>query len=275
VIDLHLHTTASDGRLTPAALVRRTAAAGVTVMAVTDHDTAAAVGEVRAAARAAGIEAIAGIEITAVDAGRDIHILGYFFDPEDAALADFLALQRRRRVARVEAIAARLATLGVPVDIAPLLEEAHRQTGKSVGRPQVAEAMVSAGHVQDTREAFDAWLGADRPGFVAREGPTCEAVIAAVHRAGGLTSLAHPAKSNIDARIPELREAGLDAIEVFHPDHDAAATDFYSRTAIDLAMLVTAGSDFHGNPAHGLEPGTVTLPAHLWQQLRAAAPRNG
>jgi predicted metal-dependent phosphoesterase TrpH len=271
IVDLHLHTTASDGRLAPRALVERVAAAGVTVMAVTDHDTTAACADVAAAASALGIEAVPGIEITAVEQGGDVHILGYFFDPADAALAAFLAVQRQRRVARVEAIAARLASLGLPVDVTALLADARRQSGRSIGRPQVAAAMVAAGHARDTREAFDRWLGNDGPGFVPREGPPIVAVVDAIHTAGGLASLAHPGKTRIDNRIPALREAGLDAIEVFHPGHDAGASDFYARTAIDLGYLVTGGSDYHGDPAHGVEPGVSSLPAHLWERLREAA----
>jgi predicted metal-dependent phosphoesterase TrpH len=275
VIDLHLHTTASDGRLTPRALVERVAAAGVRVMAVTDHDTAAAYEEAAAAARERGIEAIAGIEVTAVEDGRDVHVLGYFFDPADAALAQFLATQRQRRIARVEAIGARLASLGVPVDVGPLVAGAQRQSGRSIGRPQVAAAMVAAGHARDTRDAFDRWLGNNGPGFVPREGPPLRDVIAVLHAAGGLTSLAHPGKTGIDHRLPSLRDAGLDALEVFHPEHDAGAGDFYARTAIDLGYLVTGGSDYHGDPAHGVEPGESSLPEHLWERLREAAAARG
>jgi predicted metal-dependent phosphoesterase TrpH len=272
VVDLHLHTTASDGRLTPRQLVERAAAAGVTVMAATDHDTVAAVEDVRSAAAEYGIEAIAGIEVTAVAAGRDIHILGYFVDPADRALGEFLATQRQRRIARVEAIAARLAALGVPIDVAPLLQRAQRESGKSIGRPQVAAAMIAAGYVRDTSEAFDRWLAGDRPGFVAREGPSPGEVIAMIHAAGGLASLAHPGKTGIDDRISELRAAGLDALEAFHPDHDEPARSRYARMAAGLGCLVTGGSDFHGDPAHGREPGTMTMPAADWQRLRAAAP---
>jgi 3',5'-nucleoside bisphosphate phosphatase len=270
--DLHLHTTASDGRLTPRELVARVAAAGVTVMAATDHDTTASVGEVRRLAAEQGVEAIAGIEVTAVEDGRDVHILGYFIVHDDPVLGEFLALQRRRRIARVEAIASRLQALGLPIDIASLLSEAQRETGRSIGRPQVARAMIAAGHVRDTAEAFDRWLASDRPGFVAREGPSPETVIATLHAAGGLASLAHPGKTRIDARIAALREAGLDAIEAFHSDHDESTRERYVQMARTLGCLITGGSDFHGDPSHGLEPGTVTLPAADWMRLRAAAP---
>lgn len=135
MIDLHLHTTASDGRCTPRELVEHASRGGVSVMAVTDHDTTAAVAEVRTAARERGIETITGIEITAVEDGRDVHVLGYFFDPLNERLAAFLAMQRAARIARVEAIGARLAALGMPVDVDGLVKQARRETGRSIGRP--------------------------------------------------------------------------------------------------------------------------------------------
>lgn len=237
-------------------------------MAVTDHDTTAAVAEVRAAARVRGIDAISGIEITAVENGRDVHVLAYFFDTGNRELESFLAAQREARMARVEAIGTRLASLGVPVNVEGLLRDARTQSGRSIGRPQVARAMVAAGHVVDTREAFDRWLGNDGPGFVPREGATPEAVVEVIHRAGGMASLAHPGKTSIDGRIPALAAAGLDAIEAFHPDHDAALVARYRAMAGSLGLLLTGGSDFHGDPAHGRTPGSVPLPQAEWERLR-------
>jgi hypothetical protein len=266
-VDLHLHTTASDGRCTPRELVDQAAAAGVTVLAATDHDTTAGVAEVVAAARELGIQAISGIEITAIENGADLHVLGYFVDPDNESLASFLAAQRAARIARVEAMAERLAALGLPVHIGPLVEEASVESGRSIGRPQIARAMVAAGHVRDTREAFDRWLGRGLPAFVPRAGASARAVIDVIHRAGGLASLAHPGKTGEDPRIASLRDAGLDAIEAFHPDHDAVRVDRYVRLAADLDLLLTGGSDFHGDPAHGLTPGSVTLPVEHWHRL--------
>ena len=266
-IDLHLHTTASDGRSTPRELVAHAIAGGVSVMAATDHDTTAACADVQAIAREHGIEAIAGIEITAVEGGRDVHILGYFVDTNDAMLAAFLGAQRAARLKRVEAIGVRLAELGVPVDIEAILAGARREPNRSVGRPQVARAMVEAGHVIDPRAAFDQWLGEGHPGFIPRIGASAEAVIEIIHRAGGIASVAHPGKTRIDARLVSLRDAGLDALEAFHPDHKPATVARYAQLADDLGLLVTGGSDFHGDPGHGLRPGSVTLPAPHWQRL--------
>jgi predicted metal-dependent phosphoesterase TrpH len=274
LIDLHMHTTASDGRLSPDALVEQAAAAGLSVMAVTDHDTTAAVPEVHALARANGIHAISGIEITAIDGGRDVHVLGYFLDPAHAGLAAFLQRQRETRIARVEAIGRRLASRGVPVALEDVLTAARQQSGRSIGRPQVARAMVDAGHVADTREAFDRWLGRGLPGFVPRQGASSEQVIAVIHDAGGLASIAHPGKSITDDRIASLRHDGLDALEAFHPDHDPTRVEHYVALAATLGLLLTGGSDFHGEPSHGLAPGSVTLPSAEWQKLRAARHRH-
>ena len=239
-------------------------------MAVTDHDTTASVAEVQALARARSIDAISGIEITAIDAGRDVHVLGYFVEPGHAGLSAFLTRQREARVARVEAIGQRLASLGVPIDLEGLLADARQHNGRSIGRPQVARAMVTAGHVADTREAFDRWLGQGLPAFVPRQGAASEHVIAVIHDAGGVASIAHPGKSITDARIASLHAHGLDALEAFHPDHDATLVDHYVALAGRLGLLMTGGSDFHGDPSHGLAPGSVTLPAAEWQRLSAA-----
>lgn len=271
LVDLHLHTTASDGRCTPGELIDRAAEAALGVLAVTDHDTTAAVDEVRQLAAGRDIEAISGIEITALDEGRDLHILGYFLDPRHEPLDRFLAAQRAARLARAEAIGDRLAALGMPIDLGPLLARAAADSRRSIGRPLIARAMVDAGYVANTREAFDRWLAAGCPAFVARSGAPPEVVIGIIHEAGGLASLAHPGKLGREPRLAPLAGAGLDAIEVFHPDHDAALVDRYLAVAREHELLVTGGSDFHGDPAHGLEPGSVTLPAVEFERLRRAA----
>jgi predicted metal-dependent phosphoesterase TrpH len=273
-VDLHLHTTASDGRSTPAELVAQAVAGGVRVLAATDHDTTDSIAAVQAAAQAAGVEAIAGIEITAVENSRDIHVLGYFIDASNHTLQEFLVRQRAIRIDRVAVIADRLAALGVPIDGAGLVAAARRENGRSVGRPQVAQAMIAAGHAADTTEAFDRWLGNDGPAYVPRTGAGLEAVIALIHGAGGLASLAHPGRTRIDARIEALRDAGLDALEAFHSDHDDAAIERYCELAGRLGLMVTGGSDFHGYPERGLIPGSTGLPRAEWLRLDAARDRH-
>ena len=129
---------------------------------------------------------------------------------------------------------------------------------------------MAAGHVSSMREAFDRWLGSGRAAFVPRIGPAPEEVVAIVHAAGGLISLAHPGRTAIDERIPRLRNAGLDALEVFHSDHAAADVERYGALAATLDLLVTGGSDFHADPASPLRPGDVTLPRPAWERLLEA-----
>ena len=275
MIDLHLHTTASDGWLAPAELVRRVAAAGIRVCAVTDHDTTDGIDDAAAEAARLGMTLVPGIEITAVESGRDVHMLGYFFDRLEPSLVEFLVAQRATRVRRIADIAARLGELGMPVDAGPLLAEAQRQNSKSIGRPRLARAMIDAGYVPTIQEAFDRWLGQGRPAFVERTGASPQAVIEIVHRARGLASLAHPGRTRIDEQIPALRDAGLDAIEAYHSDHDVAASASYADLAARLGLLVTGGSDFHGDPSHGVDPGLATLPAQAWETLLGASARHG
>jgi len=262
-----MHTTASDGRCSPAELVDRVAAAGVTTLAVTDHDTTAATGEIRALAAAKGIATVPGIEITAVENGADVHMLGYFLDPADEALQLFLTAQREHRVARVEEIAARLGRLGQPIDVTGLVADARTQSMRSIGRPQIARAMIDAGHVATLDEAFARWLGSGCPAFVPREGASPESVIQTIHAAHGLASLAHPGRTRIDSRLPALRDAGLDALEAFHSDHAPDERIRYLHTAQSLGLLVTGGSDFHGDPARTIAPGSTSLPEEYWAAL--------
>jgi predicted metal-dependent phosphoesterase TrpH len=274
VIDLHTHTTASDGHLSPADLVREAWLAGVRVLAVTDHDTIAGVADVGRAAAQFGVTPVTGIEITAIDDGRDVHVLGYFFDVTSGPLLECLARQRAARRDRVRAIGARLARAGLGVDVERLLAEAPPQ--RAVGRPALAAALVAAGHARTMHEAFDEWLVEGRPAWVPREGPDVREVVDLLHGAGGIASLAHPVLYRRDRDIPRWREAGLDAIEVWHSEHDAAISARYLQIARRLDLLATGGSDFHGDhPAGPVRRcprllGRVSLPAPEFERLRAA-----
>src|SRR4051812_11277114 len=166
MIDLHTHSTASDGRCSPADLVARAARAGVTVLGLTDHDTVAGCAAASEASRTAGIEFVNGIEITAAVDGADVHVLGYFFDAESPVLNAHLTDQRRGRVERVHEIIRRLARHGIELDAHAILQPGVADPGKAAGRPWVARAMVEAGYAADVAEAFDKWLTRGRPAFV-------------------------------------------------------------------------------------------------------------
>jgi predicted metal-dependent phosphoesterase TrpH len=271
VIDLHLHTTASDGLLDPAALVARAAAAGLTTMAITDHDTVGGVAPARRAGAGAGLEVVAGIEITAVEDGSDVHILGYFIDAEHAGLAQVLTTQRLDRARRVREMAARLAGLGYPVDVATLLESAG-QGGRSIGRPAIADALVAAGHAADRNDAFARLLGRGCPAFVPRAGVPGAAVVRVIHEAGGVASLAHPGLAPDDRLVEPLAAAGLDAIEVWHCDHTPDQQQHYFAMAQRLGLARSGGSDFHGDSVHrSCRLGGIDVPRAEFVRLQSLA----
>ena len=270
MIDLHTHTTASDGRLPARDLVARAAAAGVTVLSVTDHDTVAGCAPARAACAEAGIEFVPGIEITAVHAERDVHILGYFIDLTSTALLTFLADQRTRRVDRVRQMIQRLASCGIDLDAAAILAPGIGDSTKAVGRPWIARALVADGHCATTGEAFDRWLAHGRPAFIARVAASPEEVVARIHEAGGVASIAHPGLLGHDDWVREFQPAGLDAIEAYHSKHDADQTRHYVALAARLGLAVSGGSDYHADDSHGaVTPGSVALPREHFEALEA------
>lgn len=246
MIDLHTHTTASDGALEPRALVERAYRLGIRTLSVTDHDTVAGVSEAAAEAAARGMEFLPGIEITAVHDRRDVHMLAYFLDPEPAGLTAFLERQRQDRSRRAREMSARLAALGAPIDIEDLIAGAAA-AGTAVARPTVARALLDAGHVTSLQQAFDRWLADGRAAYVPRIGATPADVVRLVMQAGGVAGLAHPGLLRKDELIPDLAVAGLGAIEVYHSDHDAGAQARYLRLAERYDLAVSGGSDFHGD----------------------------
>jgi predicted metal-dependent phosphoesterase TrpH len=268
VIDLHTHTTASDGRFAPPELVARAAAAGVTVLAVTDHDTVAGCRAVADACRSAAIEYVAGIEITAVRDEIDVHVLGYFIDIASQSFLEFLAEQRRRRIDRLRLMIDALGRLGITLDADALLRPAIEDPGIAAGRPWIAHVLVSGGHAADTGEAFDRWLSKGRPAFVPRLGAIPEEVIVRIHEAGGLASLAHPRLLGHDEWIRGLVSSGLDALEAYHSQHDADTTARYLAIAKSLGTAVSGGSDYHGTGSHGPDrPGAISLPRDEYERL--------
>jgi 3',5'-nucleoside bisphosphate phosphatase len=269
-IDLHLHTAASDGLLKPAALVREVRAAHVEVFSVTDHDTVDGLDETKGAADAASLTLIAGIELSAYWGSVEFHILGYFIDPANAALRGFLQTTREARRARLDAMLSRLHAMGMRVPAEDVLSRA--QNG-NVGRPHLARALVERGFVGSADEAFDRYLGADRPAYVPRPDVSVSDAIAVIREAAGMASLAHPGLHNRDEAIPDLVAAGLAAIEVYHPKHAFGRARRYRRLAERHGLLITGGSDFHGvnEGDHASVPGLPCLPEADYDRLLAAA----
>lgn len=269
MIDLHTHTTASDGRCSPAELVSRASAAGVHVLSVTDHDTTAATSAAASACAQAGIKFVPGIEITAVHDGIDVHILGYFIDPNASGLAAFLATQRRRRIDRVRQIIQRLGGLGVALDADAILRPSESGDGKAAGRPWIARALVAGGFVANTSEAFEKYLKTGAPAFVSRVGPTPTEVFEQIHTADGLASLAHPGLLKRDDLIASFVAGGLDSLEAHHSKHSADEVARYLALARQHDVAVSGGSDYHGDPSHDVGGlGSTALPGELFQKLK-------
>jgi hypothetical protein len=265
LIDLHLHTTASDGVDTPETLVDHCVTAGLSVIAVTDHDTVDAIAAVGVVAGRSGLRVVPGIEITAVWREKDVHVLGYFLDYRAPALAAFLEAQLQDRIRRARVIGRRLETMGVPIDIEHVIESAGE---KPVSRPSIAQALVDAGHVEGRQDAFEQYIGHGCPAFAPRTGVTVEDAIAIITTSGGVASLAHPGLTRVDEIIEDMARAGLAAIEAYHPDHVDADTARYLAMARRLGLGVTGGSDYHGACSHrsgGL--GRFVLPADDFDDL--------
>jgi predicted metal-dependent phosphoesterase TrpH len=242
----------------------------VTVLSVTDHDTVAGCDEARRACRDAGLQFVHGIEITAVAEGADVHVLGYFIDPESANLQRFLAEQRQRRLDRIRSMVERLGQHGVALDVDVILKPAIEDPSKTIGRPAIARALVRDGIVEHTNAAFEQWLARGRPAFVPRVGAPPRDVFACIHECGGLASLAHPGLLARDAWIPSFVASGLDALEVYHTNHDELATARYLKMADELGLAVSGGSDYHGDDthgSHGANPGAVSLPPAAFSAL--------
>ena len=201
-----------------------------------------------------------------------MHVLAYFFDLSSASLGAFLSDQRLHRVERIREMLVRLEGQGIHLDSEAILAPGLADASRAVGRPWIARALVEAGYVTSVSEAFDRWLSRGRPAFVPRVGAGPEEVFSRIHDAGGIASLAHPVLIEHDEWIPRFAEAGLDALEAFHSDHDAADTSRYLGLARDLGLGVTGGSDFHADSEHGGGgPGSVSLPSAYFEQLRTIA----
>ena len=256
--DLHMHSTKSDGSFPIAELVAAVEAAGVSVFAVTDHDTVDGLPEAGDRARERGLTLISGVEISTRHENTELHILGYGFDAEHPLLREKLGEQRAARHGRLPALVARLRELGVEIS----LDDVYRAAGDAnPGRPHVARALVALGHVRDTDEAFRRYLGDAAPANVRKMVPAPAEAIAWIHAAGGKAVWAHPLarpvqrQGGFDALSRELRESGLDGLEEVHPAHDPGARRRIRQCARDLGFKLTGGSDFHGAASPGVSIG--------------------
>lgn len=267
--DLHAHTTASDGTLTPPELVAAALAAGLQALGICDHDSVDGVAPARSAAWGSGLEVVPGVEINTSLGELEVHILGYYCRPGDPELTALLARLRDERQNRVVRMVERLRSAGYPVP----LERVRELAGEgAIGRPHVARALVEAGHAASEREAFGDLLLPGRPGYVERYKLSPLEAVRSVLAAGGVPVLAHPGLVGRDDLVGELAAGGLRGLEVHHPEHNEEQARHYLAMAERFGLLVTGGSDYHG-PGHGHESdlGSVRVPFDTVERLKAAA----
>jgi 3',5'-nucleoside bisphosphate phosphatase len=254
MIDLHVHSTASDGSLSPGGVVKRAAGAGLRAIALTDHDTLAGIPEALAAGEQYGVRVVGGCEFSAAAPWGEMHVLGYFLPPDSPQLDAFLERCRADRVRRAQEMVQHLQRLGVDLSFESVLQES---AGGAVGRPHVARAIVRHGGAIDLGDAFDRFLGRGRPAFVEKTLPQFRTITELVHATGGLVSVAHLKERGTRAFIERLKGEGLDAVETRHPSHDPDLRARLTDITLQLGLLRTGGSDWHGDPEPGVTHCTI------------------
>ncbi|MBI4199616.1 MAG: PHP domain-containing protein [Chloroflexi bacterium] len=269
VVDLHLHTTESDGRLTPQQLVELVARQGLRVVAITDHDTTEGLGPAWEAAHAyPHLTVLPGIELSTDIPGNEVHILGYFIDHQDPGLQAMLEQFRDSRVGRAKEMVRRLGSLGIAVEWQRVQEIAgHR----AIGRPHIAQAMVEKGYISRPQEAFEKYLGRNGLAYAERRKQTPEEAVQLVVQVGGVPVLAHPAHLNdLDRVIGELQAAGLQGMEVYYAEYPPETIQRLEKTARRRGLVPCGGSDYHafGTPGEAL-PGEMGPPLEVVDRLRS------
>jgi 3',5'-nucleoside bisphosphate phosphatase len=273
LIDLHSHTNQSDGTLSPAGLIEAARAAEIEVLGITDHDTFAGYDQAVPVACEARVELLCGIELSTKLHGHSVHLLGYFFRPEKlAVLREWVSEMQAARRERNVRLAVRLRELGMDITV----EEAEARGRGMTGRPHFAQIMLEKGYVSSFRQAFDDYLDESAKGYVFRREPQFAEAVERIRGVGGLASLAHPVrvKGDVPSLLPELCDAGLNGIEAYHSDHTPADVATYLGLARTYNLLVTGGSDFHGDVKPGVRlgvgEGNLQIPREVYDRLRAA-----
>lgn len=278
MIDLHVHSCRSDGTDSPARLVELAAEAGCSAFSLTDHDTVGGVEEAVAAGKAAGVEVVPGVELSAHINDRNVHLLGHFVDPTNQHFLDFLRRQRDLRDERNAILIDKLAAIGVHLDIDDVLKES---IGESIGRPHFAAALVRNGDAASVEDAFLRFLGAQAPTHVVRQDLPAAEAIAAIKAAGGITSWAHPltgratGKTSFDACLDALVKVGLGGLESWYSTYTTDDRAHLASVAARNGLVATGGSDYHGTfkPALSLAigAGDLNVPVSALEELRAAS----
>jgi predicted metal-dependent phosphoesterase TrpH len=256
-VDLHMHSTASDGSRAPADVVRAAKKASLLAIALTDHDSVAGLPEAQAAGAELGVRIVNGIELSAVEGETETHLLGLHLR-DTGAIDQRLAELRGMRERRAHRIVERLNELGIAITYEEVLGQAG---GGAIGRPHVARALIASKAAVDARDAFDRFLGAGRPAYVGKDQLEMRDAIAMIHAAGGLAVLAHPGASGTRERLEALRALGLDGVEVKHPGHSPSETARLRALTEQLGLLPSGGSDWHGAADGPRTIGMMQVPA--------------
>ena len=273
LVDLHVHSTASDGKLIPEAIVRKAAELGLRVISLTDHDSIAGIVPALKAVKAfPGLTFIPGVEISTDLADGEVHILGYFIDYTDPALEKSLEMFRDSRFGRGRGMVEKLAALGINIDWSRVQEIAG---DGAIGRPHIARAMLEKGYITTFEEAFDKYIGHGGPAYVEREKMTPEEAVALIVRSKGLPVLAHPfTVKDPEAMVRQLKPAGLVGIEAYYKDNTAAETKATLNLAKKYGLIATGGTDYHGiGDSKEVMLGGVEVPMAAAQRLIAMAER--
>lgn len=267
-IDLHMHSTASDGEHTPAELVHLAIERGFATIALTDHDSVAGLDAAIAAARGTSLQVIPGVELSCDVPQTEVHVLGYFIDWHAAHFQSMLVKFRDGRYGRAEKMVKKLAALGAPISFDRVKEIAG---DASIGRPHVAQALLEAGHITTIAEAFDKYIGRTGPAYVERFRLTPEDAVTLILQAGGVPVLAHPRE--VKHFVEPLVKVGLVGLEVYYGLYDDATISELARLAKQYGLLATGGSDFHGlnKMAHMSGLGQMNVPPNVVEKLRARA----
>ena len=273
--DLHLHTTASDGRLSPEDVVRTAAELGLAVISITDHDSVEGIAPaLKAAENHPPLRVIPGVECSTDVPRGEVHVLGYFIDYSNPELVIKLAAFRNSRKVRAQKMIDKLAAMGINIEWNRVEDIAG---AGSVGRPHIAQAMLEKGYVPSLKEAFNRYIGRDAPAYVEREKMTPEEVVQLITRVGGLAVLAHPADvDDLEHLIPRLQRVGLVGIEVYYNNYPLRTTQYLASLAHKHALVATGGSDFHGMDSATETPiGGVAIPREGVERLFALNERSG
>jgi predicted metal-dependent phosphoesterase TrpH len=269
-VDLHTHTTASDGTLSPAALFSKALELKIRVLSITDHDSTAGLEAVQPLASAhPEMRIIPGLEMSA-EGELYCHLLGYFVDPKARGFQERLIEFRRRRLERIAAMAKKLNTLGIPVEYERVVALA---AGGAVGRPHLADALVEKGVVRSRQEAFDRYLKRDGPAYIAGAGPAAADIIQFIRSAKGIPVLAHPSYYTTPELLERLVAAGLMGLEVYYPEHSRSLIRRYLDMAQTSGLVATGGSDFHGPKTHRSALACVDVPESVVEALENARAR--